>query len=257
MSKKIKRRKGFVQEWVEAILFALVVAMIIRNYTFQNFKIPSGSMEKSLLVGDYLIANKLKYYFDEPKRFDIVTFRNPAQADEPGLPCAQNNFQDTRDDYIKLYPPLYWDKKDWFHFGINKITVFRICYYARANLVKRVIGMSGDTLEIKNRVTYINGKEISEPFVNNILPQILPRYTGIDQLDIFWGDDFMGSIDNFGPIVVPDEKFFVMGDNRQNSFDSRFWGFLDREDINGTPYMILFSTGENGLRSGRFLKRIR
>ncbi len=257
MSKKIKRKKGFLQEWIEAILFALVVAMIIRNYTFQNFKIPSGSMEKSLLVGDYLIANKLKFYFDEPKRFDIVTFRNPAQADEPGLPCTQNEFRDTRRDYLKIYPPLYWDKKDWFYFGIDKITFLGICYYARANLVKRVIGMSGDTVEIKDRVTYINGQEIAEPFVNNILSQILPRYTGIDQLDIFWGDEFMGSIDNFGPVVVPDGKYFVMGDNRQNSFDSRFWGFLDRDDINGTPYLILFSVGENGLRSGRFFKRIR
>jgi len=256
MSKKLKRKKGAVQEWVEAILFALVVAMVIRNYTFQNFKIPSGSMEKTLLVGDYLIANKLKYFFDEPKRFDIVTFRNPAQALEPGLPCAQNNYRNSRDDYLKIYPPLYWDKKDWFYFGIEKITFLGICYYGKANLVKRVIGMPGDTLELKNRVTYINGNAIAEPFVNNSLPQILPRYTGIEQLDIFWGDDFMGSIDNFGPVVVPQGEYFVMGDNRQNSFDSRFWGFLERKDITGTPSIILFSVGENGRRAGRYLQMI-
>lgn len=75
--RKFRRRKPWLQDWIEAILFAFVVAMIIRNYTFQNFMIPSPSMEKTLLTGDYLVANKLKYYFTDPKREDIVTFRFP------------------------------------------------------------------------------------------------------------------------------------------------------------------------------------
>src|SRR5690606_32400254 len=75
--RKFHRRKPQLQDWAEAILFAFVVEMIIRNYTFQNFMIPSSSMEKTLLTGDFLVANKLKYYFTDPKREDIVTFRYP------------------------------------------------------------------------------------------------------------------------------------------------------------------------------------
>ena len=97
MSKKtVVFKKGFIQDWGEAILWAFVVAMLIRNYTFQNFKIPSGSMEKTLLVGDYLVANKLKYLIAEPQRGDIVTFRNP---DDPLVPP----------NAMRIITPIFWD----------------------------------------------------------------------------------------------------------------------------------------------------
>ena len=98
--KKIKRRKPWLQDWIEAILFAFVVAMIIRNYTFQNFVIPSSSMEKTLLVGDYLVANKLKYFFKDPQREDIVTFRYPKIGE--GTP----EHPKSKDDFVRLFHPL-------------------------------------------------------------------------------------------------------------------------------------------------------
>jgi len=269
LKKKIKRKKSTLQEWIEAILFALVVAMLIKNYTFQNFKIPSGSMENTLLIGDYLIANKMKYYFMEPKRLDIVTFRNPSQAEEPGGPSQMNNYVNTRDDFLKIYPPLYIDKKnihnlftnlshlrfefkDVFYLGVDKITFLGLCYYARANFVKRVIGMPGDIIEIKNGEVYIDGRALYEPYTKFIIKNSKTNFAKTNNYKIFWGDKFMGTIDNFGPIIVPDERYFVMGDNRQSSYDSRFWGFLEKKDINGTPALILFSSG----RKGRVFKKI-
>ena len=256
--KKIKRKKNLFQEWVEAILFAFVVAMIVRNYSFQNFKIPSGSMKNTLLIGDYLVANKLKYFFKDPQRFDIVTFRNPADPKEPGLP-TQYSQTNTRSNYVKLLPPLYWDKIDNFYFGRDrlsshfKITFFHINYYARNNIVKRVIGMPNDTLQIINQIVHINGKPLDEKYALHIDNNIIPYQFG----DVYWKDKYMGSRDNFGPVIIPENSYFVMGDNRENSFDSRYWGFLDRKFITGTPAFTLFSKAEDGFVKGRFLKKIK
>ncbi|MCK9329724.1 MAG: signal peptidase I [Candidatus Cloacimonetes bacterium] len=206
--KKIKFKKNWVQDWVEAALWAFVVAMIIRNYTFQNFKIPSSSMESTLLIGDYLVANKMKYFFNEPKRGEIVTFRNPDDPIEP----------EPRDKFIKLISPIYWDKDKSF-----------FTYYTKKDVVKRVIGMPGDTLFVRNKNVYINGKLFRtghEQYID--LNRTFPKR------------------DNFGPVIVPDNKYFVMGDNRDNSLDSRFWGFLDKKDITGTPALIFFSKSERG-----------
>lgn len=243
--KTVQRKKHWVQDYTEAILFAFVVAMIIRNYTFQNFKIPSSSMENTLLVGDYLVADKLKFFFSDPKRGDIVTFRYPADPETP-----------PREKYASLYPPLFW----------NKVNFYPV-YYAKKNVVKRVIGMPGDTLEIKDREVYINGQPYPNPFAR-FIPRPIWTGHGIsmdsrvlkrEEGDRMWGDQFMGSWDNFGPVVVPQGKYFVMGDNRNNSADSREWGFLDRRDINGTPSLIFFSIDETSgaIRWDRFLRVVR
>ena len=253
---KIKRKKPSYQEWIEAILFAFVVAMIIRNYTFQNFKIPSSSMEKTLLIGDYLVANKVKYFFSDPKRGEIVTFRHPAQPEHPGEAFYANPI-DRSKDFIKIFPPLYWDKKDFFFFGAEKITFFHIAYYARNNIVKRVVGIPGDTLEIVNKQLFINGKKADEPYVRHIDQRTIPRFTFNEYFRIYWDGEFMGSRDNFGPIVVPAESFFVMGDNRENSEDSRYWGFLPREYVTGTPFAVFFSRGSGKMRWDRIFTIIR
>lgn len=254
--KIIKRKKSSVQEWIEAILFAFVVAMVIRNYTFQNFVIPSSSMEKTLLVGDYLVANKTKYFFISPKRGDIVTFRHPAQPENPGEPYYADK-TDRSNKFIKLYPPLYLDLSDMFHFGSDKITIFNIAYYARNNIVKRVIGMPGDTLEVINKDIYINGKRFFEPYVRHLDSKIIPRFTFAQFYRIYWNKTFMGTRDNFGPVVVPENSYFVMGDNRDNSEDSRYWGFLEKSFITGTPSIIFFSKDKAKMRWNRFLKIIK
>jgi len=220
--KVVRFKKSFTQDWIDAILWAFVVAMVIRNYTFQNFKIPSSSMEQTLLVGDYLVANKLKYMFTDPQRGDIVTFRNP---DDPLHP-------EPRDRFVRLISPVYWSKDRNF-----------FVWYEKKNVVKRVVGMPGDTVEINNKIVYINGERYmqgTEQFVDNRIYQreFNPR-------------------DNIGPVTVPEGHYFVLGDNRDMSLDSRFWGFLCRRDITGTPAMIFFSMDAGQIRWDRSFTVIR
>jgi len=224
--KKIKRKKNIFQDYLEAILFAFVVAMLIRNYTIQNFKIPSSSMEKTLLIGDYLIGNKLKYFFTDPEQGDIVIFYYPADPEEP----------QPRENYAKILGPIYLDKKAW----LPK-------WHQKKNVVKRVIGMPGDIIEVKNKLVYVNEEEYlcgSEQYIDY---RNIPRSEG----RIFWDDKFMGSRDNFGPVTVPENQYFAMGDNRDVSGDSRYWGFLPREDIAGTPAIVTFSVGEKPIETYR------
>lgn len=224
--KKIKRKKNTIQEYVEAILFAFVVAMLIRNYTIQTFKIPSSSMEKTLLIGDFLIGNKLKYFFDEPERKDIVIFYGPEQPVEP----------EPRENYAKILGPIYWDMKK-----------FHPIWHQKRNIVKRVIGMPGDKIEVKDKLVYLNDELYKIDQEQYIDPRNIPYSEG----NIYWGNKFMGSRDNFGPVNVPPGEYFVMGDNRDVSSDSRYWGFLPRKAITGTPGFIYLSIGEPPLRSIR------
>ena len=219
MSKKaVMYKKGFIQDWGEAILWAFVVAMLIRNYTFQNFKIPSESMEQTLLVGDYLVANKLKYLIAEPQRGEIVTFRNP---DDPLVPPNS----------IRIITQIYWN------YDTNKFI-----WHEKKNIVKRVIGMPGDTLEIRNKKVYINDELYETGKEQYLDVGVLPR----EYSDPGYPWQVMrGSRDNMGPFVIPEGKYIVLGDNRDKSLDSRYWGFLDRNDITGTPAMIFFSKGKD------------
>jgi len=233
--KKIKRKKGTIQDYIEAILFAFVVAMVIRNYTIQTFKIPSSSMEKTLLIGDYLIGNKLKYFFTDPKREDIVTFYMPTDTIEP----------QPRDNYARILGPIYINKNSW-----------KIVWHQKKMIVKRVVGMPGDKIEVKNKQVYINDKPFNVPEAEFIDSRIIPREQG----SIIWNNKwhhnkFLGSRDNFGPVVVPDSLYFMMGDDRDVSYDSRFWGFLDRKSITGTPAIIYFSHGDPAL--GSFMEFVR
>ena len=226
--KPIKRKKGTFQDYAEAILFAFVVAMLIRNYTFQNFKIPSSSMEKTLLIGDYLIGNKLKYFFTEPEREDIVIFYYPADPE----------FPEPKERYWRITGPIYWDKEKW----LPK-------WYSKKNIVKRVIGMPGETIEIKNKQVYMDGKKYTHPNEQYIDNRIIPREAG----GCTWDNGICyGSRDNFGPVTVPENEYFVMGDNRDVSGDSRYWGFLPRKDITGTPAIITFSKGEPPIENIRY-----
>ena len=171
------RQKSFARELVETIVLALVLAMIIKTFVIQAFKIPSGSMLNTLQIGDHILVNKFIYRFTDPVRGDIIVFLYP---------------EDESRDFIK-----------------------------------RIIGLPGDTLEIRDRVVYINGKPLKEPYT------------------IFQGAGGFGNphtpFENFPLTHVPEGKYFMMGDNRDSSMDSRAWGFLDRSKIRGKALIIYWS----------------
>jgi len=196
------KRKSKIQEYIEAIVIALIIAFFIRTFVVQAYKIPSGSMKPTLLVGDHILVNKFIYgikvpYFrntlipiKEPKKGDIVVFIYP---------------EDRSKDFIK-----------------------------------RVIATSGDTVEIRNKKIYLNGRLYKDN-----------RGVYTDQFVI------PGSIqprDNFGPVTVPSGSLFVMGDNRDQSYDSRFWGFVDLKDVLGKAFIIYWSWDreDHGVRWNRF-----
>lgn len=195
MSQPSNDKKPWYREYGEALLFALILALIIRTFLFQAFKIPSGSMEDTLLIGDHLLVNKFIYGTHLPftdGRF--LTLRDPQ-----------------RGDIIVFEFPMDADKS----------------YFQRRDFIKRVVGMPGDRIEVKNKQVLVNG----EPYQ---LPQEIHK-----ELDIIPGNlqprDFMG------PTEVPAGHYFVMGDNRDRSFDSRFWGFVPEPNIKGLAFIKYWS----------------
>ncbi len=166
-----------VWEYAKSILIALAIALLIRTFVVQAFRIPSGSMIPTLLIGDHILVNKLTYRFGNPHRSDVAVFKFPL---------------DSKKDYIK-----------------------------------RVIGLPGDRIEIRNKVVFVNGKTLRKFYIQHTDPSILP---GMIQ-----------PRDNYGPVVVPTGHYFVMGDNRDSSYDSRFWGFVARKAFIGKALIIYFS----------------
>jgi signal peptidase I len=195
MSQSCKGKKPWYREYGEALLFALILALLIRTFLFQAFKIPSGSMEETLLIGDHLLVNKFIFGTQLPfmdERF--LTLRDPQQG-----------------DIIVFEFPQDADKS----------------YFQRRDFIKRVVGMPGDRIEVHNKQVIVNGEpyKLSQEIHKelNIIPgNLQPR-------------DFMG------PIEVPAGHYFVMGDNRDRSFDSRFWGFVPEQNIKGLAFIKYWS----------------
>ena len=177
------RKKSVLREYTEAILVAVLLALLIRTFVVQAFKIPSGSMIPTLLVGDHILVNKFIYRFTDPKRGDVIVFKFPVD--------------ESRD------------------------------------FIKRIIAVGGDTVQVKDNRVWLNGKLIDEPYV---LPGSF-RNTPPTHCGYLYGCD---------PLMVPAGSYFVMGDNRDNSQDSRYWGFVKREKIRGKAFLIYWSwNGEN------------
>jgi signal peptidase I len=173
--------KSKLRENVEAILWAVVLALIIRTCLVQPFKIPSGSMENTLLVGDYLFVNKFIYGIRVP----FTNVRLPSlRAPEQGEVLVFKYPEDRSKDYIK-----------------------------------RVVGVPGDEIQIRDKQVYVNGTPYKNPHEIYKDPRILSGESS--------------ARDNFGLIRVPADSYFVMGDNRDNSNDSRFWGFVPKSDLVG------------------------
>jgi len=197
--RKERKPKPAWREWLEAIAWAVALALIIRTWGVQAFKIPSGSMKPTLLIGDHLLVSKSAYGVKipflerviipvgDPQRGDIIVFRFP---------------EDRNKDFIK-----------------------------------RIIGLPGETVEVRNKAVFINGRRLHDPWGHYTDRIILPP--GVQPRD------------NFGPVKVPPDHYFVMGDNRDQSYDSRFWfggrgGFVPRRDILGKAFIIYWSWKDRG-----------
>jgi signal peptidase I len=201
------RTKSKIQEYVEAIIVAILIALFLRTFVVQAFKIPSRSMVPTLLVGDHLLVNKFIYGVKVPfLRKTFIPVTDPKRGDI----------------IVFIYP------KD-----------------RSKDFIKRVIGVGGDTIEIKNKKIFLNDKEYTDTYGiysdNVIYPgTIQPR-------------------DNFGPVTVPRGALFVMGDNRDESADSRYWGFVDLKDVEGKAMIIYWSWNheETNVRWGRLFNLLR
>jgi signal peptidase I len=194
------RKKAAWQDFGESVLIALVLALIIRAFLVQAFSIPSGSMEPTLLVGDYLLVNKLAYGIRNPFTNKVLISTGTPQ----------------RGDIIVFIYPQSPDK----------------------DYIKRVIGLPGDRIQITNKKLFINGQvtQIPPPSNNPEAPHAV--YSDKEITDT--------QRDNFGPVVVPKESYFVMGDNRDRSYDSRFWGFVPDKNLKGRAFIIYFSWAGDG-----------
>lgn len=182
--------KSTLREYTEAIIIALILALFIRTFIVQAFKIPSGSMLPTLLIGDHLLVNKFIYGIKAPFSGKIL---------------------------IPVKEPK-----------TNDVVVFRFPQNPKLDYIKRVIGVGGDVIECRNKTLYVNGQPFEDKFG-------------------YHGDSTIvnGIRDNFGPVNVPMGKIFVMGDNRDNSYDSRFWGFVDNRAILGKALILYWSWDVN------------
>ena len=187
-------KKSTAREYFESIVVAVILALFIRTFVVQAFKIPTGSMEENLLIGDHLLVNKFVYGptatpledrvlpIDDISRGDVIVFKYPVEPDR--------------------------------------------------DFIKRVIGLPGETVEVRDRKVYINGAPIDEPYVHYLLPASSSDFHEVTSYDVR---------ERYGPVTVPADHYFMMGDNRDNSQDSRYWGFLPRELVKGKALVIYWS----------------
>jgi len=196
-----KKKKSGLRENIEAILLAVVLALFIRTFIIQAFKIPSGSMKQTLLIGDHILVNKFIYGVKLPfTNTTIIPLKNPERGD---------------------------------------IIVFKFPEDPDKDFIKRVVGVSGDVVEGRDKQVFLNHERLNHDHGIHTDPHIIPG--GIQPRD------------NFGPIKVPDNSLFVMGDNRDHSYDSRFWGFVNVNAVKGKALIIYWSWDKEnfGVRWGR------
>jgi signal peptidase I len=213
------RPKSLVREWFEFIVTLVIMVFFIRVTTVEAFRIPTGSMEDTLLVGDFLLVNKFVYGIRTPDWMGI-----PFTKIGFGLPSK------------RLPGPR--------HVKTGDIIVFKYPLDPSLNYIKRCIAGPGQTLEIKNREVYVDGIRFPDPPRSKFnSPSPLPPE--IRERGIFAPSGARWNRDNYGPLTVPPGHYFVMGDNRDSSADSRYWGFLSEQDIVGQALVIYFSWNKN------------
>lgn len=188
--------KSTVREYFESIVIAVILALFVRTWVVQAFKIPTGSMENNLLIGDHLLVNKFVF---APSGSRLEHAIMPERAIARG-----------------------------------DVVVFKYPEEPERDLIKRVIGLPGETLELRNKKVYVDGRPLDEPYVHFLEPP--SNGQEVTSFDVR---------ERYGPVTVPPDRYFVMGDNRDNSQDSRYWGFLPSKYIKGQAMMIYWSYESN------------
>ncbi len=219
---------GWLWEWAKVLPPAVLVFLLLRTFLVEAFKIPSGSMERTLLVGDFLLVNKWLYGAEvpftsrrlpavrAPKRGDIVVFEWPSDPSK--------------------------------------------------NFVKRLVGLPGDTLAMRGGALLRNGVSQREQYATHTEPDVDPmtdafrwQRTHLVNTAVAAGmpEIYRPSRDNWGPIVVPPRHLFMLGDNRDNSLDSRYWGFVPDSLVRGTPWIVYYSFTPDTSAGAAWLTQIR
>jgi signal peptidase I len=220
---RVRRLARGLWDWTRSIVVAFLLFIVIRTFLIEAFKIPTSSMEETLLVGDFLLVNKAVYgaevpgthlrlpAFAEPHRGDVVVFQPPH---EPG----------------KSY-------------------------------VKRLVGEPGDTLSMRDKELQVNGAPVDEPYARFIDLDGDARHPRMSwQSNHLIANTMRGyhpTRDNWGPIIVPPGQYFMLGDNRDNSEDSRYWGFVQREAIRGRPWFVYYSFDGSGQDDLPWIRHVR
>lgn len=210
-------------EWTKSILMGFALFLVLRTFLIQTFTITSGSMEGTLLVGDFLVLNKSAYGATVPgTRFRLPGYTAPRHGD---------------------------------------IVVFR-GHHEPIDLVKRLIAMPGDTVTMRDGLLYLNGKLRDEPYVRHTDPNGDTTHPAmLWQLDYLAGNvdrgEYRPTRDNWGPIVVPEDRFFVLGDNRDESLDSRYWGLVEEPSVKGKAAVLYFSYDGNALSPVPYVNGVR
>lgn len=209
--------KSTARQYAESIGLALILAIVMRSSFVQAYVIPSGSMEPTILVGDRILVNKVAYGLRIPETF--------AGVPVPGLSTGK---------YLFHLAPI--------HRG--DIIVFTAPYDRSIDLIKRVIGVPGDSVQVIDGVVWRNGERIHDPHA--YLSRNETARSLYLETDNFPPRDPSHPEHDPGPVVVPPGKLFMMGDNRDDSYDSRFWGFADQNDVEGRASVIYFSWNHDG-----------
>ena len=212
----VNRARGsleFLWDWAKIIVISVVMFVGIKTFLVEAFKIPSGSMERTLLVGDFLLVNKRLPGLRSPRRGDVIVFEWPKDRTK--------------------------------------------------NFVKRLVGLPGDTLAMRDGILIRNGLALAEPYVSHSDPEADPVWD-----EFRWQGNFLvktagatvayhPSRNNWGPLVVPESQYFVLGDNRDNSLDSRYWGFVPDSLLRGRPEVVYFSFAPDSSNDFAWLTHVR
>jgi signal peptidase I len=212
-------------EWAKSVSLAVLLFLVLRAFLVEAFKIPSGSMEGTLLVGDFLLVNKMVYGAEVPftgKRLPAI--RVPRNGD---------------------------------------VLVFQWPNDPTKNFVKRLVGVPGDTLAMERGVLVRNGARLDEQYTRHLEPNYDPTTDDFEWQRYFLtpgakkGRTYRPSRNNWGPLVVPSRHYFVLGDNRDNSLDSRYWGFVPDTLVRGSPLFVYYSYVPDSARSFDWLRHVR